>query len=144
MSTAEHTHTPVDPKTADRAPFQWDDPLLLDDELSDDERLIRDTARQYAQERLMPRVRDAFRNEHFHREIMNEFGELGMLGATLPEAYGCSGVSYTVYGLIAREVERVDSGYRSAMRVQYSMVMHTSAAVFSPNWPAASGSAALG
>ncbi|MGI9325373.1 MAG: acyl-CoA dehydrogenase [Pseudomonadales bacterium] len=106
------------------APFQWQDPLLLDAELSDEERMIRDSAHAYAQEQLMPRVLEANRHEHFHREIMNEFGELGMLGATLPAKYGCSGVNYVSYGLMAREVERVDSGYRSAMSVQSSLVMH--------------------
>ncbi|MEM1411386.1 MAG: acyl-CoA dehydrogenase [Pseudomonadota bacterium] len=106
------------------ATFQWQDPLLLDDELSEEERMIADSARAYAQEKLLPRVRMAFRDEHFHREIMNEFGELGMLGATLPEKYGCSNVNYVSYGLMAREVERVDSGYRSAMSVQSSLVMH--------------------
>ncbi|MBV1876725.1 MAG: acyl-CoA dehydrogenase [Pseudomonadales bacterium] len=104
--------------------FKWDDPFFLDDQLTEDERMIRDTARDYAQEKLLPRVKQAFRDEHFHREIMNEFGELGLLGATLPEAYGCSNVNYVSYGLVAREVERVDSGYRSAMSVQSSLVMH--------------------
>jgi glutaryl-CoA dehydrogenase len=109
---------------SDRNPFVWDDPFLLDAELSEEERMIRDTARTYAQERLMPRVLDANRREHFHREIMNEMGALGLLGATLPAKYGCSGVNYVSYGLAAREVERVDSGYRSAMSVQSSLVMH--------------------
>ena len=106
------------------APFQWQDPLLLDAELTEEERMVRDSARAYAQDKLMPRVLEANRHEHFHREIMNEFGELGMLGATLPEKYGCSGVNYVCYGLMALEVERVDSGYRSAMSVQSSLVMH--------------------
>jgi len=109
---------------ADRAAFVWDDPFLLDDQLSPEERMIRDTAREYAQDRLMPRVLEANRRERFHREIMNEMGELGLLGATLPAKYGCAGVSYVSYGLMAREVERVDSGYRSAMSVQSSLVMH--------------------
>ena len=104
--------------------FVWEDPLLLDDELTDEERLIVNTARDYAQGQLMPRVREAARTETFHREIMNEFGELGLLGSTLPAKYGCSEASYTAYGLVAREVERVDSGYRSAMSVQSSLVMH--------------------
>ena len=108
----------------DPAPFAWDDPLLLDDQLSDDERLVRDTTRQYAQDKLMTRVLEANRREHFHREIMNEMGELGLLGATLPAKYGCAEASYVCYGLMAREVERVDSGYRSAMSVQSSLVMH--------------------
>ena len=106
-----------------RAEFQWDDPLLLEDQLSEDERLIRDTARQYCQDKLMPRVLEANRHERFDREIMNEMGALGLLGPTI-EGYGCSGVNYVCYGLVAREVERVDSGYRSAMSVQSSLVMH--------------------
>ena len=105
-------------------PFQWDDPFLLDGQLTEDERMVQQTARQYCRERLQPRVLEAFRHERFDREIMNEFGELGLLGATLPERYGCAGMSYVVYGLVAREVERVDSGYRSAMSVQSSLVMH--------------------
>ncbi len=107
-----------------RAGFVWDDPLLLEDQLTADERLVRDTARDYAQDKLMPRVVSANRQERFDREIMNEFGALGMLGATLPAKYGCAEVNYVSYGLIAREVERVDSGYRSAMSVQSSLVMH--------------------
>ena len=106
------------------AGFKWDDPFLLDDQLTEEERLIRDTARDYAQDRLMSRVRQAYRDEYFHREIMTEMGELGLLGSTLPEKYGCSAVNYVSYGLVAREVERVDSGYRSAMSVQSSLVMH--------------------
>ena len=109
---------------SDRNPFVWEDPFLLDAELGEEERMIRDTARDYAQDRLMSRVLDANRHEHFHREIMNEMGELGLLGATLPAKYGCSAVNYVSYGLMAREVERVDSGYRSAMSVQSSLVMH--------------------
>lgn len=104
--------------------FHWDDPLLLVNQLSDEERMIRDTARQYAQNKLMPRVISAYRDERFDRDIMTELGELGLLGATLPEEYGGSGVNYVSYGLIAREIERVDSGYRSAMSVQSSLVMH--------------------
>ncbi len=106
-----------------RAEFQWEDPLLLEDQLSEDERLIRDTARQYCQDKLMPRILEANRHEKFDRSIMNEMGELGLLGATI-DGYGCSGVNYVCYGLVAREVERVDSGYRSAMSVQSSLVMH--------------------
>jgi len=98
--------------------------LLLDDQLSEEERLVRDTARDYAQDKLMPRIVEANRNEIFHREIMTEMGALGLLGPTLPEEYGCAGVSHVAYGLVAREVERVDSGYRSAMSVQSSLVMH--------------------
>ncbi|MGU5715412.1 acyl-CoA dehydrogenase [Aeromonas taiwanensis] len=107
-----------------RTPFDWQDPFFLDDQLSDEERLIRDAARDYCQSRLMPRVLEANRREQFDRTIMNELGELGLLGATLPEQYGCAGVNHVAYGLIAREVERVDSGYRSAMSVQSSLVMH--------------------
>lgn len=104
--------------------FQWDDPLLFEDLLAEDERLIRDSARAYCQEKLQSRVLTAFREERFDREIMNEMGELGLLGPTIPEEYGGPGVSHVAYGLIAREVERVDSGYRSAMSVQSSLVMH--------------------
>jgi glutaryl-CoA dehydrogenase len=103
--------------------FQWDDPFLLDLQLSEDERMIRDTARDFAQDRLMTRVKDANRHETFDRAIFNEMGALGLLGATI-DGYGCPGVNYVSYGLIAREVERVDSGYRSAMSVQSSLVMH--------------------
>lgn len=106
------------------AGFKWDDPFFLDDQLTEDERLIRDTASDYAQEKLQTRVKQAFRDEYFHREIMSEMGQLGLLGATLPEEYGGSAVNYVSYGLVAREVERVDSGYRSAMSVQSSLVMH--------------------
>jgi glutaryl-CoA dehydrogenase len=102
--------------------FTWEDPLLLNDQLSEDERRIRDLARSYAQEKLMPRVLLANRHEKFDREIMNELGELGLLGSTL-HGYGCAGVNYVSYGLVAREVERVDSGYRSALSVQSSLVM---------------------
>ena len=104
--------------------FKWDDPFFLDEQLSEDERLIRDAARAYAQEKLLTRVKQAYRDESFDREIMNEMGELGLLGPTLPEKYGCSAVNYVSYGLVAREIERVDSGYRSAMSVQSSLVMH--------------------
>ena len=107
-----------------RVPFDWSDPLLLDEQFSVEERMIRDSTREYAQDRLMPRVLEANRNESFDREIMNEMGAMGLLGATLPEKYGCSNVNYVSYGLMAREVERVDSGYRSAMSVQSSLVMH--------------------
>jgi len=105
------------------ARFQWEDPLLLEDQLTEDERMVRDSAHAYAQDKLMPRVLEANRHEHFHREIMTEMGELGLLGPTI-DGYGCAGVGYVSYGLIAREVERVDSGYRSAMSVQSSLVMH--------------------
>jgi len=109
---------------AARAQFQWDDPLLLDGQLAEDERMVRDAARAYCQDRLMPRVLEANRRERFDREIMNELGELGFLGSTVPEEFGGAGVNYVCYGLIAREVERVDSGYRSAMSVQSSLVMY--------------------
>ena len=107
-----------------RFPFDWQDPFQFSNMLTEEERMIRDTAHQYCQEKLMPRVLTANREERFDREIMNELGELGLLGATLPEKYGCAEVNYVCYGLIAREVERVDSGYRSAMSVQSSLVMH--------------------
>lgn len=105
-------------------PFMWDDPLLLSDQLSEEERLIQESTAEFAQQSLIPRVLEANRQEKFDREIMNEMGEAGMLGSTLPESYGCSGVNYVSYGLMAREVERVDSGYRSAMSVQSSLVMY--------------------
>lgn len=107
-----------------RAAFDWQDAFHLEDQLTDEERMIRDTAYDYCQASLMPRVIEANRHEVFHREIMTEMGELGLLGMTIPEEYGCSGTNYTAYGLVAREVERVDSGYRSAMSVQSSLVMH--------------------
>lgn len=103
--------------------FDWQDPFLLEQQLTEEERLIRDTAKQYAQNRLAPRVREAFRNESTDPEIFREMGELGLLGPTI-DGYGCSGVGYVSYGLIAREVERVDSGYRSMMSVQSSLVMY--------------------
>lgn len=106
------------------APFNWQDPLNFEEELTEEERLVRDAARAFAREKLMPRVTEANRHEIFHREIMNEMGAQGLLGITLPEAYGCAGLSYVCYGLAAREVEAVDSGYRSAMSVQSSLVMH--------------------
>jgi glutaryl-CoA dehydrogenase len=111
--------------------FAWDDPLRLDDLLSEDERAIRDMAHDYCQDKLFPRVLSANREERFDREIMTEFGELGLLGATL-DSHGCAGVSQVAYGLIAREVERVDSGYRSALSVQSSLVMHPIHAFGSP------------
>jgi glutaryl-CoA dehydrogenase len=110
--------------SANRPSFKWQDPLLLESLLSEEERMIRDSAHQYCQEKLMPRILMANRNEVFDVEIMRELGALGLLGATLPEKYGCAGVNYVTYGLVAREVERVDSGYRSAMSVQSSLVMH--------------------
>ena len=110
---------------ASHAPkFQWDDPFLLNDQITEDERMIRDTARDYAQEKLLPRIVKAYANETTEREIFNEMGALGLLGVTLPEEYGCAHASYVSYGLVAREVERVDSGYRSMMSVQSSLVMY--------------------
>jgi len=103
--------------------FQWDDPLLFEEQLTDDERMVRDTARDYCQEKLLPRILEANRKERFDREIMNEMGRLGFLGATI-SGYGCAGVNHVCYGLVAREVERVDSSYRSALSVQSSLVMH--------------------
>ena len=103
--------------------FKWDDPLLLDEQLTEEERMVRDTAHAYAQERLLPRVRDAFRNETTDPSIFREMGELGLLGLTLPTEYGGAGLNYVCYGLVAREIERVDSGYRSMMSVQSSLVM---------------------
>ncbi|HET7714380.1 MAG TPA: acyl-CoA dehydrogenase [Bauldia sp.] len=103
--------------------FDWSDPLDIEEELSEEERLIRDTARDYAQTKLQPRVLTAFREDRFDREIMNEMGALGLLGATIPDEYGGAGAGYVAYGLIAREIERVDSGYRSALSVQSSLVM---------------------
>jgi glutaryl-CoA dehydrogenase len=111
------------PGARDQNWFDWADPLLLDEALTEEERMVRDSARAYCQERLSPRVLEANRHERFDREIMNEMGALGFLGATI-EGYGCAGVNYVCYGLIAREVERVDSGYRSAISVQSSLVMY--------------------
>ena len=121
--SAVSTDTPKKSKGI-RGTFNWEDPFLLDSDLSDEEKMVQDTARNYAQDKLMPRVREAFRNEEFDREIMSEMGELGLLGCTIPEEYGCAGLGYVCYGLIAREIERVDSGYRSAASVQSSLVMH--------------------
>lgn len=104
--------------------FDWQDPFLLESNLTDEEKMVQETARNYAQDKLVPRIREGFRNEHFDREILSEMGELGLLGATIPEEYGCAGLGYVCYGLIAREIERVDSGYRSAASVQSSLVMH--------------------
>lgn len=109
---------------AAKVSFKWDDPFLFDDQLNEDERMVRDSAYAFCQDKLMPRILEANRHEKFDREIMNEFGELGLLGCTIPEEYGCAGMNNVCYGLIGREVERVDSGYRSAMSVQSSLVMH--------------------
>lgn len=110
--------------TATKAQFKWEDPFLFEHQLDDDERMIMDAARNYCQDKLMPRVLEANRHETFDRDIMNEMGEIGFLGCTIPEEYGGSELNYVSYGIIAREVERVDSGYRSAMSVQSSLVMH--------------------
>ena len=114
-------HAHAKPKSD--APFDWADPLLIDQELTGEERIVRDSARGYCQNKLMARVREGFRNETFDRSIMTEMGEMGFLGITLPEEYGGAAMNYVSYGLVAREVERVDSGYRSAMSVQNSLVM---------------------
>jgi glutaryl-CoA dehydrogenase len=119
MSTAAENITPGAASTR----FDWQDPLLLDGLLDEEERMVRDSARDYCQDKLMPRILEANRREIFDPEILAEMGALGFLGATLQD-YGCAGVNYVCYGLLAREVERVDSGYRSAMSVQSSLVMH--------------------
>ncbi|HOB00877.1 MAG TPA: acyl-CoA dehydrogenase [Casimicrobium huifangae] len=106
-----------------KATFNWSDPLLLEQQLTDDERMVRDAAAAYAQDKLLPRVTEAFRSEHTDPAIFREMGELGLLGPTIPEQYGGAGLNYVCYGLIAREIERVDSGYRSMMSVQSSLVM---------------------
>jgi len=110
--------------SATEAHFDWSDPFELEHQLTEDERMVRDTARDYAQAKLLPRVTSAYLDERFDREIMNEMGALGLLGSTIPETYGGAGLGYVSYGLAAREVERVDSGYRSAMSVQSSLVMY--------------------
>jgi glutaryl-CoA dehydrogenase len=106
-----------------KAKFSWEDPLLLDQQLSEDERMVRDAARAYCQDKLAPRVLEAFRHEKTDPKIFREMGKIGLLGPTIPEQYGGPGLNYVAYGLIAREVERVDSGYRSMMSVQSSLVM---------------------
>ena len=118
---AAETQSPS--KSGAKAAFNWEDPLLLEQELTEEERLIRDSARAYADQSLMPRVLEANRHEIFHTEIMKEMGQQGLLGSTI-EGYDCAGVSSVAYGLIAREIERVDSGYRSALSVQSSLVMY--------------------
>jgi len=120
---ADGTTAADGPKLKKWAKFSWEDPLLFDDQLTEDEKMVRDSAHQYAQEKLMPRILEANRNEVFDRGIMNEMGALGLLGSTLEEKYGCAGVNYVCYGLIAREIERVDSAYRSTLSVQSSLVM---------------------
>ena len=123
LPEAVHVNTP-ELARAKPAQLDWSDPFLLDEQSTEEERMVRDTARDYCQDKLMSRVIEANRHEIFHREIMDELGALGLLGPTIPEAYGGAGVNYVSYGLVAREVERVDSGYRSAMSVQSSLVMH--------------------
>jgi glutaryl-CoA dehydrogenase len=122
MAEAKPTHESA--KGTARPSFQWDDPFLLDNQLEPDERMIRDSARGYAREKLLPRIIEAYREEKSEPEIFPEMGALGLLGLTLPAEYGCAGASYVSYGLVAREVERVDSGYRSMMSVQSSLVMY--------------------
>jgi glutaryl-CoA dehydrogenase len=117
MNAPDRAHAPA------KAVFRWDDPLLLDAQLTEEERMVRDAAQAYAQDKLMPRIKDAFRHETTDPTIFREMGQLGLLGATLPAEYGGSGLNYVCYGLIAREIERVDSGYRSMMSVQSSLVM---------------------
>ncbi len=123
MSAPKEKPSHAHPKPKSDAPFNWADPLLVEGELSDEERIVRDSARAYCQNKLMARVREGFRHETFDRAIMTEMGEMGFLGITLPEEYGGANMNYVSYGLVAREVERVDSGYRSAMSVQNSLVM---------------------
>ena len=108
----------------DKSGFKWDDPFFFEDQLNEEERLVRDSARDYAQNKLMPRVLEMHRNESFDRDIFYEMGELGFYGTTIPEEYGGAELSNVCYGLVAREIERVDSGYRSMLSVQASLVMH--------------------
>lgn len=124
LSAIRRTAFAVGPRRllASQASFQWDDALNLSDQLTEEEKMVRDSARSYCKEKLMPRVLLANRNEHFDREIMREMGEMGLLGPTLT-GYGCAGLGYVAYGLIANAIEGVDSGYRSAMSVQSSLVM---------------------
>jgi glutaryl-CoA dehydrogenase len=116
-------NAPERPPLAAKPVFQWDDPLLLEEQLTEEERMVRDTARRYAQERLLPRIKDAFRHERCDPAVFREMGALGLLGPMIPSEYGGADLNYVCYGLIAREVERVDSGYRSMMSVQSSLVM---------------------
>lgn len=121
MSDAAHT---ISAKPALVADFNWEDPLDLEGQLTEEERMIRDSVREFAEDKLATRVKSAFRDERFDREIMTEAGELGLMGIMTDPAYGGQGLGYVAYGLIAREIERVDSGYRSAISVQNSLVMH--------------------
>jgi glutaryl-CoA dehydrogenase len=115
---------PKSPRALPEAPFNWEDPLDIEGELTEEERMVRDTARGFAQDTLMPRVLMAWREEKVDRDLLPEMGKLGLLGPTIPEEYGGAGLGYVAYGLIARELERVDSGYRSTLSVQSSLVMH--------------------
>ena len=123
-SDSENKVVDLNKEKSSKPNFNWKDPLVLEDLLSEEEKLIRDTANDYAQNKLMPRVEEAFLDETTDKNIFTEMGELGLLGLTIPEKYGCAGASYVSYGLVAREVERIDSGYRSMMSVQSSLVMH--------------------
>jgi glutaryl-CoA dehydrogenase len=127
MSTAaSHGSKPPSkpPQVLKDSDFNWQDPLDLDGELTEEERMVRDSARAFSQDKLMPRVRLAWREEKVDKELLPEMGALGLLGPTIPEEYGGAGLGYVAYGLIAREMERVDSGYRSTLSVQSSLVMH--------------------
>ena len=124
MDDIKKTVTNLNIVKSDKKEFNWKDPLDLDGQLSEEEKLIRDTANDYAQGSLLPRVEEAFLEENTDVKIFKEMGELGLLGVTISEKYGCAGASYVSYGLVAREVERIDSGYRSMMSVQSSLVMH--------------------
>jgi len=123
-SDSENKVVDINKEKHSKPNFNWKDPLLLENLLSEEEKLIRDTANDYAQNKLMPRVEEAFLDEKTDKNIFSEMGELGLLGITIPEKFGCAGASYVSYGLVAREVERIDSGYRSMMSVQSSLVMH--------------------
>ena len=124
LNTNEKNVVDLKNTKASQPKFNWEDPLLLDTLISEEEKLIKSTAHDYAQSKLLPRVEEAFLDEKTDKEIFKEMGELGLLGITIPEKYGCAGASYVSYGLVAREVERIDSGYRSMMSVQSSLVMH--------------------
>src|SRR5438876_6892296 len=121
--TAEQREHRTQPQLK-HAALNWEDPLDLESELTEEERMVRDTARGYAQDKLFPRVLTAYRDERYDPEVVRDMGELGLLGPTIPEDYGGAGLGYVAYGLITREIERVDSGYRSSMSVQSSLVMH--------------------
>lgn len=124
MSAQPQAAKPAKKPLPDGGTFDWLDPLKLDGLLTEEERMVRDSARAFANDRLLTRVTEGFRHEKFDTAIMTEMGELGLLGMTIPEEYGCAGLGYVAYGLVAREIERIDSGYRSAMSVQSSLVMH--------------------